>query len=186
MVHVNDDELERASRGGISVVHCPQSNLKLGNGIARIADFRSHGINVTLGTDGAASNNDLSMLDEMRTAALLASGTARDNEAAMNAHDWLQIATLNGARALCLADQIGSIVPDKWADLCCIDLNRPHTQPVHDPAAHIVYAASRDQVSDVWVAGRPLLENGRLTQLDADDVVRRAQLWHARISGSNA
>lgn len=184
MIHATDDDLERASRGGISIVHCPQSNLKLGNGIARVAAFREHGITLTLGTDGAASNNDLSMLDEIRTAALLANGTARSEDAAMSAHDWLQVATLNGARALCLADQIGSLVPDKWADICCIDLHRPHTQPVYDPAAQLVYSVSREQVSDVWVAGRALLENGSLTEIDVADVIRRAQLWHARISGS--
>jgi 5-methylthioadenosine/S-adenosylhomocysteine deaminase len=186
MVHVTDDDLERAARGGISVAHCPQSNLKLGNGIARVSAFRQHGLNVTLGTDGAASNNDLSMLDEIRTAALLATGTPREANASMGAHDWLQIATLNGARALCLADQIGSLVPGKWADLCCVDLSRPHTQPVHDVAAQLVYAASRDQVTDVWVAGRALLNEGTLTQTDIADVVRRAQLWQTRISGSNS
>lgn len=184
MVHVDADDLERASRGGISVVHCPQSNLKLGNGIAPIREMREHGINVTLGTDGAASNNDLSMLDELRTAALLASGTTLGRSAPMTAHDWLQVATLNGARALCLGDQIGSLVQDKWADLCCIDLNRAHTQPVHDVAAQVLYCVSRDQVSDVWVAGRALLEAGMLTQMDIADIIRRAQLWHARISGS--
>jgi 5-methylthioadenosine/S-adenosylhomocysteine deaminase len=198
MVHANDDDLERASRGGISIVHCPQSNLKLGNGIARVRAMREHGINLTLGTDGAASNNDLSMLDEMRTAALLASGAGQDDREAraqaradpttspLTAHDWLQIATLNGARALCMSDQIGSLVPNKWADLCCIDLSRAHTQPVYDVASQIVYSVSRDQVTDVWVAGRPLLEAGALTQLDLQDIVRRAQLWQARISGSTA
>lgn len=186
MVHVTDDDLTRAANGGISVVHCPQSNLKLGNGIARISAFRRHGINVTLGTDGAASNNDLSMLDEMRTAALLATGTPREASAAMDAHDWLQIATLNGARALCLGDQIGSLVPGKWADMCCVDLSRPHTQPVHDVAAQLVHAASRDQVTDVWVAGRALLDDGTLTQIDVADVVRRAQLWQQRISESHS
>lgn len=184
MVHTTDDDLERASRGGISVVHCPQSNLKLGAGIARIASLREHGINVALGTDGAASNNDLDMLDEVRTAALLANGTSQPDDAAITAHEWLQMATLNGARALCLSDQIGSLVPDKWADLCCIDLQRPHTQPVYDPAVQLVYSASRDQVTDVWVAGRALLEDGTLTQIDAADAMRRAQLWQSRISGS--
>ncbi len=184
MVHTTDDDLERASRGGISIVHCPQSNLKLGNGIARVAAFREHGINVAIGTDGAASNNDLDMLDELRTAALLANGTAQSDDVAITAHEWLQAATLNGARALCLADQIGSLTLDKWADICCIDLNQPHTQPVYDPAVQLLYSASRDQVTDVWVAGRALLENGALTQIDAADVMRRAQLWHSRISGS--
>ncbi len=186
MVHVTDDDLERAARSGINIVHCPQSNLKLGNGIARVSAFRKHGLNVALGTDGAASNNDLSMLDELRTAALLATGTPRDAGTVMNAHDWLEIATLNGARALCLGDQIGSLVPGKWADLCCIDLRRPHTQPVHDVAAQLIYAASRDQVTDAWVAGRALLDEGTLTQIDSADVVRRAQLWQTRISGSNS
>jgi 5-methylthioadenosine/S-adenosylhomocysteine deaminase len=183
MVHTTEDDLERAAAGGISVVHCPQSNLKLGNGIAPVAACFEHGLNVALGTDGAASNNDLNMLDELRTAALLARGTARD-DTEIGAHDWLRAATLNGARALGLADQIGSLVPDKWADICCIDLNRPHCQPVYDPLAQLVFSVSREQVSDVWVAGRPLLENGSLTYLDVEDVVRRAQLWQARITGS--
>jgi 5-methylthioadenosine/S-adenosylhomocysteine deaminase len=182
MIHTTAEDLERVARAGISIAHCPQSNLKLGNGIAPIAAFLQHGVNITLGTDGAASNNDLSMLDEMRTAALLASGTAGAQGPTMGAHDWLRIATLNGARALCLADQIGSLQPEKWADLCCIDLHRAHTQPVHDPAAQIVYAASRDQVSDVWVAGRALVEDRSLIHLDLEDLMRRAQLWQTRIS----
>jgi 5-methylthioadenosine/S-adenosylhomocysteine deaminase len=189
MVHVNEDDLERAARGGINVAHCPQSNLKLGNGIAPFAAFRQAGLNVALGTDGAASNNDLNMLDEMRTAALLANGASHasvaDHDSGnIGAHEWLRIATLNGARAVGLGDQIGSLVPGKWADLCCIDLQRPQTQPVHEPAAHLVHAVSRDQVTDVWVAGRTLLANGILTQLDLEDVLRRAALWRDRISGN--
>ena len=184
MVHLDDDDLDRAANAGINIAHCPQSNLKLGNGVSPIRALRARGLNVTLGTDGAASNNDLSMLDELRTAALLASGLGSDAQgAALNAHDWLQIATLNGARALGQSEAFGSIVPNKWADLCCIDLQRPHTQPVHDPASQVIYAASRDQVSDVWVAGRALVADGMLTQLDLADVLRRAHLWHERISG---
>ena len=186
MVHVDEDDLERAGRGGISIAHCPQSNLKLGNGIAPTAAFREQGLNLALGTDGAASNNDLSMLDELRTAALLANGTRREHDPELGAHEWLAVATLNGARALALGDQIGSIVPGKWADLCCIDLLRPQTQPVHDPAAHVVYSASRDQVTDVWVAGRALLTDKVLTHLDLDDVLRRAQLWRDRIAGTKS
>jgi 5-methylthioadenosine/S-adenosylhomocysteine deaminase len=202
MVHLDAGDMERAAAGGINVAHCPQSNLKLGNGVCPVPSLRAHGIALTLGTSGAASNNDLSLLDEMRTAALLASGIRnpaaatvgadeeRDAEAddvpPMNAHDWLQIATLNGARALGLGESVGSLVPGKWADLCCIDLARPHTQPLHDLAAQIVYAASRDQVSDVWVAGRALLSKGQLTSIDSDDVLRRARLWQQRISGVHA
>ncbi|MGH8174632.1 MAG: TRZ/ATZ family hydrolase [Steroidobacter sp.] len=183
MVHLNDDDMERVVRGGVSVVHCPQSNLKLGAGVCRAASLRSQGVNVALGTDGAASNNDLSILDEMRSAALLARGIYPDDPE-VTAHDWLQSATLNGARALGLSEVIGSLVTGKWADLCCIDLARPQTQPVYDVAAHIVFAAARDQVTDVWVAGRALVRESQLTRLNCDDVLRRAAGWQERISGS--
>jgi 5-methylthioadenosine/S-adenosylhomocysteine deaminase len=185
MVHLDHEDLDRAARGGIHIVHCPQSNLKLGNGVAPIRAIRARGVNIALGTDGAASNNDLSLLDEMRTAALLETGVIvwhMDGSPPMTAHDWLRAATLSGAQALGLGDAIGSIEPGKWADLCCIDLARPHSQPVYDPAVQIVHSISRDQVSDVWVAGRRLVADGRLTQMDIDDVVERAQRWQARIA----
>jgi 5-methylthioadenosine/S-adenosylhomocysteine deaminase len=182
MVHCDESDIERAVRGGIHIAHCPQSNLKLGNGICPVPVLFGHGMNVTLGTDGAASNNDLSMLDEMRTAALLAKGA--NGGANIGAHDWLQIATLNGARALGLADVIGSLIEGKWADLCCVDLARPHTQPVYDPLAHLIYAVSRDQVTDVWVAGRALVSEGRLTCIDVPDLLQRAQRWQQRIVAS--
>lgn len=185
MVHLDDDDLDRAARGGIHIVHCPQSNLKLGNGVSPIRALRARGLNVALGTDGAASNNDLSLLDEMRTAALLETGIIvwqMDGSPPMTAHDWLRAATLNGAQALGLGEAIGSIEPGKWADLCCIDLARPHSQPVYDPAVQVVHSISREQVSDVWVAGRRLVAEGRLTQLDIEDVLRRARSWQARIA----
>jgi 5-methylthioadenosine/S-adenosylhomocysteine deaminase len=181
MVHADQSDMDRAAAGGVSVAHCPQSNLILGNGVCPVPALRARGINIALGTDGAASNNDLSMLDEMRSAALLASGLF-PNQPQITAHDWLRIATLNGARALGLSESIGSLVPEKWADLCCIDLGRPHTQPVYDPAAQVVYSASRDQVSDVWVAGRALVRNGALTHLDVEDVLTRVERWRERIS----
>jgi 5-methylthioadenosine/S-adenosylhomocysteine deaminase len=191
MVHVDEGEMERAAAGGISVAHCPQANLRLGNGVCPVPELRSQGVTLTLGSDGA----DLNLFAEMRTAALLANGIRRrpnedlfaasepDDGPPLSAYDWLQIATLNGARALGLGDSIGSLVPGKWADLCCIDLARPQTQPVHDVAAQIVYAVSRDQVSDVWVAGRALLSQGQLTHITLDDVLRRAHLWQQRIGG---
>lgn len=182
MVHVAPADIDRVAAGGSHVAHCPQSNLKLGNGACPVPLLKERGINITLGTDGAASNNDLSMLDEMRSAALLASGLYPD-EPQITAHDWLRIATLNGAQALGLNEIIGSLTPGKWADLCCIDLGRPHTQPVYDPAAQIVHAASRDQVSDVWVAGRALVRDRLLTHLDVDDVLTRARRWRERIGG---
>lgn len=190
MVHVDESDLDLAARGGISIAHCPQSNLKLGNGVCPVPAIRSRGINIALGTDGAASNNDLNLLDEMRTAALLASGLTTSgantgtgmNMSSLGAHDWLQIATLNGAQALGISDAIGSLVPGKWADLCCIDLARAHTQPVYDPASQLVYAVSRDQVTDVWVAGRRLVAAGRLTHMDVEDILQRAQRWQQRIA----
>jgi 5-methylthioadenosine/S-adenosylhomocysteine deaminase len=184
MVHLNANDLSRAARGGISVVHCPQSNLKLGNGISPTPAMHALGINLGLGTAGAAANNDLNLLDEMRTAALLATGaTPRvDGVAVMSAHDWLRIATLGSARALGLSDAIGSLAPGKWADLCCIDLARPHSQPVYDVAAAVVHSVSRDQVSDVWVAGRALVANGQLMHFDTADLLRRAERWRERIA----
>ena len=187
MVHLDDDDLDRAARGGIHVVHCPQSNLKLGNGVSPIRAIRARGINIALGTDGAASNNDLSLLDEMRTAALLETGVVvwqMDGSPPMTAHDWIHAATLGSASAIGLADCIGSLATGKWADLCCIDLFRPHSQPVHDPAVQVVHSISRDQVSDVWVAGRRLLTDGQLAHIDTADVLERAQRWQTRISQS--
>ena len=185
-VHVEEEELDLAARAGIHVIHCPQSNLKLGNGVSPIGSMHARGMNLALGTDGAASNNDLSLLDEMRTAALLAAGAGRRIEAhsAMNAHEWLRAATLGGAGALGLTEEIGSLQPGKSADLCCIDLARAHTQPVYDPAVHIVYSVSRDQVSDVWVAGRQLVAAGRPVHIELDDVLARAQRWQERIAAS--
>jgi 5-methylthioadenosine/S-adenosylhomocysteine deaminase len=189
MVHLSEDDLDLASRAGISVIHCPQSNLKLGNGVCPIRSLRARGINIALGTDGAASNNDLSLLDEMRTGSLLETGVITwqmDGSIPMTAHDWLRAATLGGAQALGMSDAIGSLVPGKWADLCCIDLARPHSQPVYDPVVAIVHSVSRDQVSDVWVAGRQLVADGRLTQLDLEGLMQRIQGWQERIASTRS
>lgn len=182
MTQVDDAEIELCARHGVSVVHCPESNLKLASGLCPVARLLAAGVNVALGTDGAASNNDLDMLAETRTAALLAKGVAGD-AAAVDCHTALRMATLNGARALGLGDQIGSIEKSKWADLACVDLGRPATQPVHHPASQLVYAACREQVSDVWVAGRQLLDRGRLTTADVADLTARAAAWAERLAG---
>jgi 5-methylthioadenosine/S-adenosylhomocysteine deaminase len=178
MTQLTAEDIEQVVRGGISVIHCPQSNLKLDNGVCPVATLVERGVNVALGTDGAASNNDLDMLDELRTAALLA-GTK------LSAHQWLRMATLNGARCLNLADAIGSVTPGKWADLCCIDLHDVHAQPVHDPATAIVYAANRSNVNDVWVAGRQLLAEHAFTRYDTKAILARTYEWQKRI-GSTA
>ena len=184
MTQLEDAEIGRVATAGASVVHCPESNLKLASGFCPVARLLDAGVNVCLGTDGAASNNDLDMIGEMRTAALLAKGVAgRAN--ALSAAQALEMATLNGARALGLAEETGSIETGKWADLCCVDLGRPATSPVYDPVAQLVYAAGRDQVSDVWVAGRRMVAEGRLLRLDPAAVGRRAEEWRNRIAGAD-
>ncbi|HUO82291.1 MAG TPA: TRZ/ATZ family hydrolase [Gammaproteobacteria bacterium] len=180
MTQLEDGEIERCAQAGVSVVHCPESNLKLASGVCPVARLLEAGVNVALGTDGAASNNDLDMLGEMRTAALLGKITAAD-PCALPAAATLHMATLGSARALGLAAGIGSLEAGKWADVACLDLARACTQPVHDPLAQVVYAAGRDQVTDVWVAGRRLLADGRLTTLDERLLIERADVWRDRV-----
>jgi 5-methylthioadenosine/S-adenosylhomocysteine deaminase len=180
MTQLNQADIDIVARSGISVVTCPQSNLKLGNGVCPVATLMNRGVNIALGTDGAASNNDLDMLSELHTAALLAGP-------AVSAHQWLRAATLNGAKTLNLADQIGSLVPGKWADMCCIDLNDVHSQPIYDAATAVVYSANRAQVTDTYVAGRalwsnPLCSNQSYTQLNIDDILARTSAWQQRIA----
>jgi len=182
MVHLSADDIERVVESGTQVVHCPQSNLKLANGFCPYGSLKDAGVNVALGTDGAASNNDLDLLAEAQTAALLAKGVSGDARAG-GAFEMIELVTLNGARALGLEDAIGSIEPGKQADLCAIDLRDARTQPVHHVVSQLVYAASSRQVSDVWVAGRRVLESGRLTTIDIDEVADRARSWQARLAG---
>jgi 5-methylthioadenosine/S-adenosylhomocysteine deaminase len=135
---------------------------------------------VALGTDGAASNNDLDLLDEMRVAALLAKAVSGD-ATAVPAHTALRMATLNGAKALGLDDRIGSLKPGKAADITAVDLSALPSQPVYDPVSQIVYSVGREQVTDVWVAGRRLLAHRALTTLDEAAILRRAQAWRDKI-----
>jgi 5-methylthioadenosine/S-adenosylhomocysteine deaminase len=180
---LDNGEVEQLGHVGASVVHCARSAMKLGLSECPAATLKRHSVNWALGTDSAACSNDLDMLGEMRTAALTSRGLF-PTLSPIPAHDWLRAATLGGARALGLAEVAGSLVAGKWADLCCIDLGRAHTQPVYDPVAQLLFSASRDQVSDVWVAGRRLVQNGQLTHLDLEDVLHRAQYWQARIRDS--
>jgi len=165
MTQLTDEEIELLATNHVSIVHCPESNLKLASGFCPVNKLHKAGINIALGTDGAASNNDLDLLAEMRTAALLAKGVSHD-ATAINAKTALQMATINGANALGLSDEIGSLEKDKWADICCIDLAQLNTQPIHEPISQIVYAVNSRQVSDVWVAGKHLLNQHRLTNID--------------------
>ena len=182
-VHLSDSELELFAESGVSIAHCPRSNLKLGSGIAPVTRYRAAGINVAIGTDSAASNNTLDMLSEMRLAALLAKGTSND-AAALPACEALRMATLDGAAALGLAHETGSIEAGKWADLACIDLSHINSQPVYDPLSQLVFTARADQVTDVWIAGKHQLDNGKLTQIDTENLLARSNEWRDRFVSS--
>jgi len=179
-VHLEDAEIAQLAAHGASIVHCPSSNLKLASGFAPVAKMAAAGINVAVGTDGAASNNRLDMFEEMRLAALLAKAVAGDAEA-MPAHAALHAATLGGAAALGLDARIGSIAPGKAADLAAVRLAGPELSPCYDPVSHVVYAAGRHHVSDVWVAGKRLLQNGHFPDSAPDfpfkNLDTRSKMW---------
>jgi 5-methylthioadenosine/S-adenosylhomocysteine deaminase len=184
MTQLVPEEIEAYAAQGGHIVHCPESNMKLASGFCPAAALADAGINVALGTDGPASNNDLDMLGEMRSAALLGkvvSGSA----SALPAHQLLRMATLNGANALGLGEQTGSLTPGKWADVAAVRLDTIETQPLYDPVSQLVYACSRDQVTDVWVAGQHLLKERELTTLDIHEILNRAHDWQARISATD-
>jgi 5-methylthioadenosine/S-adenosylhomocysteine deaminase len=175
------DEIALLGARSASVVHCPSSNLKLASGAAPVADLLDAGVNVALGTDGAASNNRLDLFQEMRLAALL-SKLERGDAASLPATTALQMATLNGARALGLEDEIGSLLPGKQADCICVNLQEAATQPVHNVISQLVYAANSHQVSDVWIGGEHLLDRGQPVRLDAAEIMARAAGWAERLA----
>jgi 5-methylthioadenosine/S-adenosylhomocysteine deaminase len=162
------------------VAHCPSSNLKLASGIAPVARLLEAGVNVALGTDGAASNNRLDVFEEMRLAALLAKAAAGD-AAVLPAHAALRAATLGGAVALGAEARIGSIVPGKAADLAAVALDGLELQPMYDVVSHLVYACGREHVTDVWVAGERVLRERELARVDLADLHARAALWQTKI-----
>ncbi|MCK9394416.1 MAG: TRZ/ATZ family hydrolase [Methylobacter sp.] len=182
MTQLTDDEISLLAESGAHIVHCPESNLKLASGFCPVAKCIEAGINVALGTDGAASNNDLDMFGEMRTAALLGKAVAND-ASAIPAMTALRMATINGAKALGLDNETGSLSIGKAADMIAIDLSHLETQPLYCPVSQIVYAASRQQVTDVWVAGKRLLKQRRLTTVNIDDLRVKIAEWRQRLSG---
>ncbi|MCF6218847.1 MAG: TRZ/ATZ family hydrolase [Gammaproteobacteria bacterium] len=183
MTQLNDDEIALIAKTGVSVVHCPESNLKLASGFSPIGKLLDAGINLALGTDGAASNNDLDMLSEMRTAAQLAKSVSGD-ASTLPAYKALEMATLGGARALGIDDKVGTLTIGKAADITAIDLGQLESQPVYHPISQIVYTASRHQVTDVWVAGKQLLKARQLTTLNSHELINQAQQWRDRIKPS--
>ncbi len=183
MTQVTDPEIEQVAQSGTHVVHCPESNLKLASGFCPAARLAAAGVNVALGTDGAASNNDLDMLGEMRACAYLAKGVAASPRA-VPAQQALEMATLNGATALGLGETTGSLVAGKSADVIAIDLNEIETQPSFNPVSQIVYACARHQVTDVWIAGRRVLRNRALTTLDESALLVTAERWRQKLEPS--
>ncbi len=182
MTQLEKEDIPLLAETGVHVVHCPESNLKLASGFCPLQTLLEAGVNVALGTDGAASNNDLDMLGELRSAALLGKAVS-GNASAVPAMQALRMATLNGARALGLEDETGSLKPGKAADMIAIDLSGVDTQPVYHPQSQVVYAAGRHCIRDVWVAGKQLLRDGELTTLNSTAILEHAHEWKEKLAG---
>ncbi len=180
MTQLSADEIKLYSESGAHIVHCPESNLKLASGFCPVAQCLNAGINVALGTDGAASNNDLDMLGEMRTAALLAKAVSQD-ASSIPAMTALRMATINGAKVLGLEHEIGSLSIGKSADVIAIDLDHLETLPLYCPVSQIVYAAGREQITDVWVAGKQLLKQRQLTTINLIMLRQRILEWQDKL-----
>ncbi len=181
MTQLTDKEIQTLATYGVQVAHCPESNLKLASGFCPVQKLLNAEINVALGTDGAASNNDLDMFSEMRTAALLAKAVAKDARA-VSAAQALRMATINGAKALGLDNETGSLEVGKAADIIAVDLSALETQPMYNPVSQLVYVANRQQVSDVWVAGNHVVKQHQLTTLDSEQLCKTAQQWQQKIN----
>ncbi|MGF0236869.1 TRZ/ATZ family hydrolase [Rhodococcus sp. IEGM1300] len=182
MTQISDEDLALLVESNTNVIHCPESNLKLASGFCPVERLWQAGVNVAVGTDGAASNNDLDLLGETRTAALLAKAVA-GSATALDAHRALRMATLNGARAMGIEAETGSLEIGKAADIVAFDLSGLAQQPVYDPVSQLIYATGRDCVKHVWVAGKHLLDDRRLTRLDEQQLCATAKAWGQRISG---
>lgn len=182
MTQISDEDLALLVESNTNVIHCPESNLKLASGFCPVERLWQAGVNVAIGTDGAASNNDLDLLGETRTAALLAKAVA-GSATALDAHRALRMATLNGARAMGIEAEVGSLEVGKAADIVAFDLSGLAQQPVYDPVSQLIYATGRDCVKHLWVAGKQLLDDRRLTRLDEEQLCATAKAWGQRISG---
>jgi 5-methylthioadenosine/S-adenosylhomocysteine deaminase len=179
-VWMTPEDMVILKRGGVGVSHNPESNMKLASGVAPVTDMRAAGLVVGLGTDGAASNNDLDMLGEMGSAARLQKVANLDPTAA-SAHQVLRMATLGGARALHMEDRIGSLEPGKRADLVLIDLSAPSALPLFDPISHVVYSARSDAVETVIIEGKVVMERRRMRTLDTEEIRRRVERFGRKI-----
>ncbi len=185
-VHMTELEMQLLAEQCCHIAHCPASNLKLASGIAPITKCIEYGINVGLGTDGAASNNRLDMFAEMRLAALLAKGQSGD-ATAVSAYRAIEMATINGAKALGLESKIGSVEVGKCADLIAVKMSDLNLQPCYDPVSHIVYVASRENVSHVWVNGdlkyyQPQAQQGVFNGVEPQELSDIVQQWQHKMS----
>lgn len=178
---LTDGDIALMAEHGVTVIHCPASNANLASGLCRTQDLLDAGIHLCLGTDSAASNNELNMISEMRLAALHGKATA-GNAAATSAWDVLAMATVNGARAFGMEDALGTLQAGKLADMVAVDLDYPHSQPVYDPVSTLIYSVQANQVSHVWVDGKLSVENGEWTTLDAHELIAKASQWATKIS----
>lgn len=181
MTQITPEDIKRLQQTGAHIVHCPQSNLKLASGFSPIKQFMHANLNIGIGTDGAASNNDLDLFNEVQTAALLAKAVAKD-PTTLNAAEALRMATLNGAKVMGLDHQIGSIEKNKMADLIAVDLSTSNTQPIYNPISNLVYAAQQRQVSHVWIAGNLLLENTHFTLWNENEIISKSIEWQNKIA----
>jgi 5-methylthioadenosine/S-adenosylhomocysteine deaminase len=177
---VGEQDIETLALHGAHVVHCPRSNLKLGSGISPVQRLLDRGVNVALGTDGAASNNRLSMLAEAQTASLIGKVQQGDPQA-VSAWSALEMATLSGAQALGQGHQLGSIECGKLADLIAVDMSGAHQLPQHDVVSNLIYASSGNEVLWSWIGGRLVMGNGELQTLDYNDVTQRAMQWSSQL-----
>jgi len=173
-VHLRDDEIALLHETQTSVAHCPESNLKVGNGVARVPDMLRAGVNVGLGTDGAASNNDLDMFGEMRTAALIHKGVNFD-PTVVTAEETFAMATINGARAFNFGNSIGSLEPGKLADITLVELNSPNVTPMYNIYSHLVYAVDKNDVRTVFINGQLVMQDRKLLTLDEESIKARAR-----------
>ncbi|MEY2700635.1 MAG: hypothetical protein RIQ52_1390 [Pseudomonadota bacterium] len=184
MTQLLASEIDLLADRGVSVIHCPESNMKLASGFCPVTPLHQAGVTLALGTDGAASNNDLDMLGEMRSAAFMAKAVSMD-PSSMPAHQALHCATLGGATALGIDAVTGSLNPGKWADMIAVNLETLETQPCFDVASTLVYAADRRQVTHAWVAGRLLMRERELTSMDLEDIQQRTRHWQQQMQVKN-
>lgn len=180
-VHLDEGDIALLARQGASVAHCPTSNMKLASGASPVPALIAAGVNAGLGSDGVASNNRLDLFQEMRHAGLMAK-LASGDAAALPAEQLLHMATLGGARALGIDHETGSIRPGKSADLCAVSLDELEIRPCYSPLSQLVYAAGREHVTDVWVAGIARVAQGNLLHLHNNELKARARLWQNQVA----